>query len=40
MVVEESEPERDTGDPEALRLEEEARVTPPLETSELAPAFV
>lgn len=38
-MVEESVPERDVGDPEALRPEEEARITPPLETSG-APTFV
>lgn len=38
--VEESVPERDTGDPEAPRPEEEVRVAPPLETSERTPAFV
>lgn len=40
VVVEESVPERDARDPEALKPEEEARITPPLETSGRAPAFV
>lgn len=40
VVVEESVPERDAGDLEAPRPEEEVRVAPPPETSERTPAFV
>lgn len=40
VVIEESAPERDAGDPKAFRLGEEVQAIPPLGTSDRAPAFV